>query len=76
MEKPSEQLLSDIKRCGSVIVQGTVPEAEVWLPPRECPSKEKADIQALQWLEDIKAYIQLNTSVKGFPADDKQVFEL
>jgi hypothetical protein len=34
------------------------------------------EIQAEQWLEDLKQYIAKNPSVKGFPADDKQVFEL
>jgi hypothetical protein len=32
--------------------------------------------QAQQWLEDIRTYIHLNPSVKGFPANDKQVFEI
>ncbi|ORX33692.1 hypothetical protein BD324DRAFT_639175 [Kockovaella imperatae] len=32
--------------------------------------------QALTWLDDIKSYIRANPSVKGFPANDKQVFEL
>ncbi|WVO21156.1 uncharacterized protein IAS62_002462 [Cryptococcus decagattii] len=30
----------------------------------------------LKWLEDAKAYIAKNPSVKGFPENDKQVFEL
>jgi len=30
----------------------------------------------LNWLEEIKGYIKLNPEVKGFPSDDKQVFEL
>jgi hypothetical protein len=33
-------------------------------------------MQAEQWLEELKQYIAKNPSVKGFPADDKQVFEL
>ncbi|KAI5481415.1 hypothetical protein MNV49_004171 [Pseudohyphozyma bogoriensis] len=32
--------------------------------------------QALRWKEQIKDYVAANPSVKGFPADDKQVFEL
>ncbi len=32
--------------------------------------------QALRWLQEIGDYIKLNPEVKGFPADDKQVFEL
>jgi hypothetical protein len=32
--------------------------------------------EALQWLEDTRAYLALNPQVKGFPADDKQVFEI
>jgi hypothetical protein len=32
--------------------------------------------QALQWLEDVKSYLAVNPEVKGFPADDKQVFEI
>ncbi|KAK8861552.1 hypothetical protein IAR55_002374 [Kwoniella newhampshirensis] len=28
------------------------------------------------WLERLREYIKLNPGVKGFPADDKQVFEL
>ncbi|ODN76798.1 hypothetical protein L202_05400 [Cryptococcus amylolentus CBS 6039] len=31
---------------------------------------------ALNWLADLKSYIDLNPSVKGFPEKDKQVFEL
>ncbi|TYJ59146.1 hypothetical protein B9479_000135 [Cryptococcus floricola] len=31
---------------------------------------------ALNWLADLKSYIDLNPSVKGFPENDKQVFEL
>lgn len=31
---------------------------------------------ALKWLEDVKAYVAKNPSVKGFPENDKQVFEL
>ncbi|OWZ64013.1 hypothetical protein AYX15_04112 [Cryptococcus neoformans] len=31
---------------------------------------------ALKWLEDVKTYIAKNPSVKGFPENDKQVFEL
>ncbi|WVW80099.1 hypothetical protein I302_102072 [Kwoniella bestiolae CBS 10118] len=31
---------------------------------------------AERWLEDVKQYIQGNPEVKGFPKDDKQVFEL
>lgn len=31
---------------------------------------------ALKWLEDVKVYIAKNPSVKGFPENDKQVFEL
>ncbi|KIR53534.1 hypothetical protein I315_04128 [Cryptococcus gattii Ru294] len=39
--------------------------------------KEVVDQQtALKWLEDAKAYIAKNPSVKGFPENDKQVFEL
>ena len=32
--------------------------------------------EAVAWLEQIKAYVAANPSVKGFPADNKQVFEL
>ncbi|KAJ9123223.1 hypothetical protein QFC22_001418 [Naganishia vaughanmartiniae] len=32
--------------------------------------------KALQWLEDTKQYIAQNPQVKGFPEDDKAVFEL
>ncbi|KAJ9100015.1 hypothetical protein QFC19_005833 [Naganishia cerealis] len=32
--------------------------------------------KALEWLEAIKQYIALNPQVKGFPEDDKAVFEL
>jgi hypothetical protein len=32
--------------------------------------------QALEWLEAIKAYIRENPQVKGFPEDDKAVYEL
>ncbi|WVQ79010.1 hypothetical protein IAT38_001102 [Cryptococcus sp. DSM 104549] len=31
---------------------------------------------ATQWLKDVQEYIAANPSVKGFPANDKQVFEL
>lgn len=31
---------------------------------------------ARKWLEDVKTYIAKNPSVKGFPENDKQVFEL
>ncbi|KDQ15639.1 hypothetical protein BOTBODRAFT_108165 [Botryobasidium botryosum FD-172 SS1] len=31
---------------------------------------------ALGWKEDIKRYIQKNPQVRGFPADNKQVFEI
>ncbi|WRT65657.1 uncharacterized protein IL334_002602 [Kwoniella shivajii] len=30
----------------------------------------------VEWLKDTKAYIKANPDVKGFPKDDKQVFEL
>lgn len=33
-------------------------------------------VQALEWLESIKSYIQKNPQVKGFPEDDKAVYEL
>lgn len=32
--------------------------------------------QALEWKEQVRSYIRANPSVKGFPEDDKQVFEL
>lgn len=32
--------------------------------------------QAEKWLTDIQEYIRKNPSVKGFPEDEKQVFEL
>jgi hypothetical protein len=32
--------------------------------------------QALGWLDEVKSYIKANPSVKGFPKDDKQVFEI
>ncbi|KAG8862904.1 hypothetical protein FRB96_000322 [Tulasnella sp. 330] len=34
------------------------------------------DEEALGWKEDIKAYVKSNPQVKGFPSDNKQVFEL
>jgi hypothetical protein len=30
----------------------------------------------LEWLESIKSYIRKNPQVKGFPEDDKAVYEL
>ncbi|KAH7232000.1 hypothetical protein B0J15DRAFT_555393 [Fusarium solani] len=32
--------------------------------------------QALKWLDDVRDYIKLNPQVKGFPEDDKQVYEI
>ncbi|KAI5455364.1 hypothetical protein NCC49_000178 [Naganishia albida] len=32
--------------------------------------------KALEWLESIKEYIAMNPQVKGFPEDDKAVYEL
>ncbi|KAJ3464838.1 hypothetical protein MRS44_009624 [Fusarium solani] len=32
--------------------------------------------QALKWLDDVRDYIKLNPQVKGFPKDDKQVYEI
>ncbi|ORY46228.1 hypothetical protein BCR35DRAFT_297286 [Leucosporidium creatinivorum] len=32
--------------------------------------------QALEWKESIKSYVKANPEVRGFPEDDKQVFEL
>ncbi|KAG8997760.1 hypothetical protein FRB94_007482 [Tulasnella sp. JGI-2019a] len=34
------------------------------------------DKEALAWKEEVKAYVKANPQVKGFPADNKQVFEL
>ncbi|KAM6525831.1 hypothetical protein FALCPG4_011366 [Fusarium falciforme] len=31
--------------------------------------------QALEWLDDVRDYIKRNPQVKGFPEDDKQVYE-
>ncbi|KAJ3528993.1 hypothetical protein NM208_g9956 [Fusarium decemcellulare] len=39
---------------------------------RETVSKD----QALKWLGDVRDYIKLNPQVKGFPEDDKQVYEI
>ncbi|KAL2669790.1 hypothetical protein Neosp_015235 [[Neocosmospora] mangrovei] len=32
--------------------------------------------QALKWFGDVRDYIKLNPQVKGFPEDDKQVYEI
>lgn len=32
--------------------------------------------EAAQWLQQVEAYVKANPQVKGFPADDKQVFEV
>ncbi|ORY24395.1 hypothetical protein BCR39DRAFT_561571 [Naematelia encephala] len=59
IERPSKQLIDEIKSCGTVVVRNVVSEE-----------------QALKWLDEIREYVKLNPQVKGFPADDKQVFEL
>ncbi|KAL7419631.1 hypothetical protein Q5752_005544 [Cryptotrichosporon argae] len=32
--------------------------------------------QALDWLDEIRDYVRANPQVRGFPADDKQVYEV
>jgi len=71
--QPSSALLADIKRCGTVIIRDVVSEEQAGVSRI---SVDYTDHQALKWLEEIEAYIKLNPEVKGFPADDKQVFEL
>ncbi|TIB29923.1 hypothetical protein E3P85_02939 [Wallemia ichthyophaga] len=52
--------LERIKKVGSVVVDGGVPEGE-----------------ALRWKQSIRDYARANKDrVRGFPADDVQVFEL
>jgi len=56
----SQEQLQEIKSVGTVIVTGAVPEEE-----------------ALQWKQSIRAYASANSErLKGFPADNIQVFEL
>ncbi|KAJ9422699.1 hypothetical protein QL093DRAFT_2578113 [Fusarium oxysporum] len=47
---------------------------------RQCGSvvirKTVSEEQALKWLDDVREYIKLNPPVKGFPEDDKQVYEI
>ncbi|EXA46300.1 hypothetical protein FOVG_07026 [Fusarium oxysporum f. sp. pisi HDV247] len=47
---------------------------------RQCGSvvirKTVSEEQALKWLDDVREYIKLNPQVKGFPEDDKQVYEI
>lgn len=56
----SKSLAEEIKRVGSVVVTGAVPKEE-----------------ALGWKRSIQEYASLNKDrVKGFPANDIQVYEL
>ncbi|KIL63988.1 hypothetical protein M378DRAFT_186857 [Amanita muscaria Koide BX008] len=56
----SDKQIEDIKQVGTVVIKGGIPKGE-----------------ALQWKSDIKAYAALNKDqVKGFPADNIQVYEL
>ncbi|RKK93667.1 hypothetical protein BFJ71_g9461 [Fusarium oxysporum] len=47
---------------------------------RQCGSvvirKTVSEEQALKWLDDVREYIKLDPQVKGFPEDDKQVYEI
>ncbi|KAM0559893.1 hypothetical protein ACHAPJ_003842 [Fusarium lateritium] len=47
---------------------------------RRCGSvvvrKTVSEDQALEWLDDVRGYIEQNPEVKGFPEDDKQVYEI
>lgn len=47
---------------------------------KECGTAVVTDVvptsEAEQWLRDVEAYVTANPQVKGFPADDKQVFEV
>ncbi|KAF7370278.1 Duf1479 domain protein [Mycena sanguinolenta] len=56
----SPEELANIRAAGCVVVKGAVPREE-----------------ALAWKEDIKSYVAANPGqVKGFPADNIQVYEL
>lgn len=37
---------------------------------------DRANLQAVEWLDSIKEYIALNPHVKGFPENDKAVYEM
>lgn len=55
----SPELMGRLKRTGTAVIRGTVPEQE-----------------ALGFVEDLKNYIRANPSVKAYPPDSPQVFEL
>jgi hypothetical protein len=76
VDSPSKDVVSRIKECGTVVVRGVVEEAQVSSTWNHWMKGELIQRQAEQWLEDLKRYIAQNPEVKGFPADDKQVFEL
>uniref|UniRef100_A0A0D2Y398 Uncharacterized protein n=1 Tax=Fusarium oxysporum (strain Fo5176) TaxID=660025 RepID=A0A0D2Y398_FUSOF len=64
------------KAEGSTIPEATYhelvenPSFELVQRIRQCGSV------ALKWLDDVREYIKLNPPVKGFPEDDKQVYEI
>ncbi|VUC36543.1 unnamed protein product [Clonostachys rosea] len=69
VSSPSPELIRRIRQCGSVVIHGTVPQNQVAMSFLILP-------KALKWLEETKEYIKLNPRVKGFPEDDKQVYEV
>ncbi|KAK4684908.1 hypothetical protein P7C73_g5253, partial [Tremellales sp. Uapishka_1] len=74
---PSRDTLDRIRKCGTVVIRDVVSEATasgLYLYCHLCLFV--VDTQALGWLSSLKEYIALNPSVKAFPKDDKQVFEL
>jgi hypothetical protein len=70
--------IQDIKASGTVVVRGVVPEEKVCLAPSiwSLESWLTTLLQALEWLASIKEYIARNPQVKGFPENDKAVYEL
>ncbi|KAJ4264512.1 hypothetical protein NW762_005713 [Fusarium torreyae] len=56
------------------------PSPELIQRIRQCGSvvirKTVSEDQALKWLDDVRRYIKQNPQVKGFPEDDKQVYEI
>jgi hypothetical protein len=71
-----EEKVAEIKATGSVIVRGVIPEEKVRLSNHAERYSCANTCKALEWLESIKHYIALNPDVKGFPEDNKAVYEL
>jgi hypothetical protein len=78
----AKQKVAEVKKRGCIVVRNVVPESKVSTSNQIKPSTVTHELmkdggtQALEWLDSIKAYIKANPQVKGFPEDDKAVYEL